>query len=155
MTVSCWKWTWSIKLIIPNFSWRLFQYPAIVFGGLSVCIRSETVATLLSKNFECLHENRGKSFILQPRKLYEPLFLRLYLWYQIKIHETENIFRKFYSWGHGQILKYLYFCSGHHQNYTKAGLEYKTNFESHEVQKYLTCNQNMLMKSKLLAKFSN
>ena len=61
-----------------------------------MCIRSETVATLLSKNFECLHENRGKSCILQPRKLYEPLFLRLYLRYQIKIHETENIFRKFY-----------------------------------------------------------
>ena len=61
-----------------------------------MCIRSETVATLLSNNFECLHENRGKSCILQPRKLYEPLFLRLYLRYQIKIHETENIFRKFY-----------------------------------------------------------
>ena len=60
----------------------LFQYPAIVSGGLSVCIRSETVVTLLSKNFECLHENRGKSCILQPRKLYEPLFLRLYLRYQ-------------------------------------------------------------------------
>jgi hypothetical protein len=43
-----------------------------------------------------LHENRDKSCILQPRKLYEPLFLRLYLRYQIKIHETENIFRKFY-----------------------------------------------------------
>ena len=43
----------------------------------------------------------------------------------------------------------------HHQNYTKAGLEYTTNFESHQVQKYLTCNQNMLMKSKLIAKFSN
>jgi hypothetical protein len=28
--------------------------------------------------------------------LYEPLFLRVYLRYQIKIHETENIFRKFY-----------------------------------------------------------
>jgi hypothetical protein len=50
---------------------------------------------------------------------------------------------------------YLYFCSGHHQNYAKAGLEYTTNFESHQVQKYLTCNQNMLMKSKLIAKFSN
>jgi hypothetical protein len=60
------------------------------------CIRSETVATLLSNNFECLPQNRGKSCILQPRKLYEPLFLRLYLRYQIKIHETENIFRKFY-----------------------------------------------------------
>ena len=78
------------------FSDVLFQYPVIVSGGLSVCIRSETVATLLSKNFECLHENRGKSCILQPRKLYEPLFLRLYLRYQIKVHETENIFRKFY-----------------------------------------------------------
>jgi hypothetical protein len=78
------------------FSDVLFQYPVIVSGGLSVCIRSETVATLLSKNFECLHENRGKSCILQPRKLYEPLFLRLYLRHQLKIHETENIFRKFY-----------------------------------------------------------
>jgi hypothetical protein len=78
------------------FSDVLFQYPAIVPGVLSVCIRSETVATLLSKHFECLHENRDKSCILQPRKLYEPLFLRLCLRYQIKIHETENIFRKFY-----------------------------------------------------------
>ena len=50
---------------------------------------------------------------------------------------------------------YLYFCSGHRQNYTKAGLEYTTNFESHQVQKYLTCNQNMLMKSKLIDRFSN
>jgi hypothetical protein len=50
---------------------------------------------------------------------------------------------------------YVYFCSGHDQNYTKAGLEYTTNFESHQVQKYLTCNQNMLMKWKLRAKFSN
>jgi hypothetical protein len=73
-----------------------FQYPAIVSVGLSVCIRSETVATLLSKNCECLHENRGKSCILQPRKLYELLFLRLYLRYQLKIHETENNFGKFY-----------------------------------------------------------
>ena len=39
--------------------------------------------------------------------------------------------------------------------FTKAGFEYTTNFESHQVQKYLTCNQNMLMKSKLIAKFSN
>ena len=39
--------------------------------------------------------------------------------------------------------------------YIKAGLEYTTNFESHQVEKYLTCNQNMLMKSKLIAKFSN
>jgi hypothetical protein len=58
---------------------------SILPGVLSVCIRSETVTTLLDK-----------SCILQPRKLYEPLFLRLYLRYQIKIHETENIFRKFY-----------------------------------------------------------
>ena len=74
----------------------LFQYPAIIPGVLSVCIRSERVATLLSKHFECLHENRDKSCILQPRKLYEPLFLRLCLRYQIKIHETQKIFRKFY-----------------------------------------------------------
>ena len=53
------------------------------------------------------------------------------------------------------VLKYLYFCTGHHQNYTKAGLEYTTNFESHQVQKYLTCNQNMLTEWKLIAKFSN
>jgi hypothetical protein len=57
------------------------------------CIRSETVATLLSNNFECLHQNRGKSCILEPRKQYEPLSLRFYLRYQIKIHETQNIFR--------------------------------------------------------------
>ena len=49
--------------------------------------------------------------------------------------------------------KYLYFCSSHHQNYTKAGLEYTTNFESHQVQKCLTCNQNTLMKSKLIEIF--
>jgi hypothetical protein len=36
---------------------------------------------------------------------------------------------------------FLHFFSGHHQNYTEAGLEYTTNFESHQVQKYLTCNQ--------------
>ena len=35
------------------------------------------------------------------------------------------------------VLKYLHFFSGHHQNYTEAGLEYTTNFESHQVQKYL------------------
>ena len=57
--------------------------------------------------------------------------------------------------GHGQFLKYLHFFFGHHQNYTEVGLEYTTNFESHQVQKYLTCNQNMLMKWKLRAKFSN
>jgi hypothetical protein len=38
---------------------------------------------------------KDKSCILQPRKLYEPLFLRLYLRYQIKVHESDNIFRKF------------------------------------------------------------
>jgi hypothetical protein len=32
-------------------------------------------------------------------------------------------------------------------NYTEVGLEYATNFESHQVQKYLTSNQNILMKS--------
>ena len=37
----------------------------------------------------------------------------------------------------------------------KSRPEYTTNFESHQAQKYLTCNQNMLMKSKLIAKFSN
>ena len=37
------------------------------------------------------------------------------------------------------VLKYLYFCSGHHQNYPEAGLEYTTHFESHQIQKYLTC----------------
>jgi hypothetical protein len=42
----------------------LFQYPAIVPGVLSVCIRSETIATLLSEHFECLHENIGMSGIL-------------------------------------------------------------------------------------------
>jgi hypothetical protein len=42
--------------------------------------------------------------------------------------------------------EYLHFFSGHHQNYTEAGLVYTSNFESHQVQKYLTCNQNMLMK---------
>jgi hypothetical protein len=56
---------------------------------------------------------------------------------------------------HGQFLKYLHFFSGHHQNYTEAGLEYTTNVESHQVQTHLTCNQNMLMKWKLRAKFSN
>jgi hypothetical protein len=56
------------------FSDVLFQYPAIVSGGLSVCIRSETVATLLSKNFECLYENRGKSCILQPHNCMSPYF---------------------------------------------------------------------------------
>jgi hypothetical protein len=35
------------------------------------------------------------------------------------------------------------FKPGHHQNYTEAGLEYTTNFESHQVQKCLTCNQNI------------
>ena len=49
----------------------------------------------------------------------------------------------------------LFLFRGHHQNYTKAGLEHTTNFESHQVQKYLTCNQNMLMKSKLIATFSH
>jgi hypothetical protein len=55
------------------------------------------------------------------------------------------------------FFKYINFFSGHHQNYTEAGLEYiyTTNFESHQMQKYLTCNQNMLMKWKLKAKFSN
>ena len=53
------------------------------------------------------------------------------------------------------VFKISPFLSGHHQNYTKAGLEYTTNFESHQVQKCLTCNQNMLMKSKLIAKFLN
>ena len=42
------------------------------------------------------------------------------------------------------LVKYFHFFSGHHQNYTEVGLEYTTNFESHQVQKYLTCNQNML-----------
>jgi hypothetical protein len=46
------------------FSDVLLQYPAIVPGVLSVCIRSETVATLLLKHFECLHEKRDKSCIL-------------------------------------------------------------------------------------------
>ena len=39
----------------------LFQYPDIVPGMLSVSIRSETVANLLLKHFECLHENKGTS----------------------------------------------------------------------------------------------
>jgi hypothetical protein len=48
------------------------------------------------------------------------------------------------------IVRPLHFFSGHHQNYAEAGLEYTmTNFESHQVQKYLTFNQNMLMKLKL------
>ena len=34
-------------------------------------------------------------------------------------------------------------------------LEYTTNFKSHEVQKFLTCNQNVLIKWKLRAKLSN
>jgi hypothetical protein len=43
----------------------------------------------------------------------------------------------------------------HRQHYTEAGLEHTKSFESHQVQKYLMCNQNMFMKSKLRAKFSN
>ena len=76
------------------FSDVLFQYSAIVPGVLSV-IRSETVATLLSKHFECLHENRDKSCILQSHKLYEPLFLRLYLRYQIKYMKKRTFLESF------------------------------------------------------------
>ncbi|CAB4027173.1 Hypothetical predicted protein, partial [Paramuricea clavata] len=49
---------WALGQISVSLN-RHNRYPAIVSGGLSVCIRSETVATLLSKNFECLHENRA------------------------------------------------------------------------------------------------
>jgi hypothetical protein len=34
------------------------------------------------------------------------------------------------------VFKISLFLSGHHQKYTKAGLEYTTHFESHQVQKF-------------------
>jgi hypothetical protein len=70
------------------FSNVLFQYSAIVPGVLSV-IQSETVATLLSKHFECLHEIRDKSCILQSHKP------KLYLRYQIKYMKKRTFLESF------------------------------------------------------------
>ena len=66
--------------------------------------------------------------------------------------ETQNIFRKFYREAmHGQFIKHLHFFPGHHQNYTEAGLVYTTNFESDQVQKYLTCNQKYAHKIEIMS----
>jgi DNA-binding SARP family transcriptional activator len=68
--------------LLGNLSHHARAKYATKLCGIHAClqkgIRFQTVATLLLKHFECLNENRDNLYILQPRNLYESLFLRLY-----------------------------------------------------------------------------